>query len=439
MESAAPTRIEICLASANPDKHLPSMFKRYWWMLFAMMPVGMFFGLLLASVVSYVMPKKYESSATIEIKPRMSTIAPGTSGIVPQFFATEFEKIRSRDSLKKVTESLDLTGKWGLDEESVIRILKRIVVTQNLRGTDLISITVRHTNREDARDIVTEVAKTYRDYRIELETKTLEKGILELKKAVREQEARVEERRKILSTVQHATVAESTKNNLQDDESNGVAEIDRKLEEEKTQLKSQVENLQKYEGNQLLIYAAGLDVPDNIIKRLYPEFLEMRGYIDGLKAGGVADDDPSVFSKTKMLNVLKGNLEEGLANLKIRLQGQLNIANEPLVGTWMEKHESEKEAAERNVNTQDYIDAKRNFETDQALLEQMKLKVISEVMVERIPVDSIIIHDDPVIADSPVSPNVTLNLVLGALGGLLLSPFAALPFMWMMSRKKAQA
>ncbi len=47
------------------------------------------------------------------------------------------------------------------------------------------------------------------------------------------------------------------------------------------------------------------------------------------------------------------------------------------------------------------------------------------------------IHDDPVIADSSVSPNVGLNLVTGVLGGLLVSLFLALPVMWLLNRKHA--
>lgn len=287
------------------------MFKRYWWMLLVMAPVGMIAGLLIASVVTYVMPKKYESFATIEVKPRRSLIAPlddvsgsGAGEMTPQFIGTEFEKIKSRNSLSKVIDSLDLTSRWDTDRDSALRILKGIVETQEIRGTDLISITVRHTNREDARDITAEVARAYKEYRSELESKTLNKGLNQLKKAVRDQEDKVEERRKKLRS------------------------------------------------------GAG-------------PFL-----LDGSNLPETKDSDAG-----------------------------------------------------------DFAGAKRNFETDQALLEQMKLKLVAAEIERDIEPDDIVIHDDPVIADSPVSPNVTLNLVLGAVGGLLISPFLALLLMWWMHRR----
>jgi hypothetical protein len=34
----------------------PLMFKRYWWVLFVMVPLGSIAGLLVAAVITYVMP-----------------------------------------------------------------------------------------------------------------------------------------------------------------------------------------------------------------------------------------------------------------------------------------------------------------------------------------------------------------------------------------------
>lgn len=265
-----------------------------------MIPVGALVGFLLAAVVTYMMPKVYESSATIEIRPRGRMIEPevqGVSRITVPVCGTEFEKIKSRNSLKKVIEALGLTNKWDMNEEAALKVLKEIVTVEDIRGTDLRRVSVRFSSKEDARDIALEVARAYLEYREELEAKKLEKGIEELKRAVREQEDRVEEIGKILSTITRSIGAES----------------------------------------------------------------------DG-------------------------------------------ISSPP--------------------TTEDYIAAKRDFETEQSLLAQMKVKIAGCVDYDTLD-DTIIIHEDPVISDSPVSPNVTLNLILGFAGGALLSPFLALPLMWM--------
>ena len=79
-----------------------------------------------AAVITYVMPKKYESEATIEVKPRGTGMSPlgnaftdiSSGRMTPQFFGTEFEKIKSRNSLQKVVDNLELVNRWNVDRPS---------------------------------------------------------------------------------------------------------------------------------------------------------------------------------------------------------------------------------------------------------------------------------------------------------------------------------
>ena len=268
------------------------MFKRFWWVFLAMIPVGLIVGLFVAAVVTYVMPKQFESETVIELKPLPGDSA---SSMTPQFFGNEFEKIKSRNSLGKVVDHLALVEKWGLDKEAAIQILKGIVTAQNIRGTDLISIRVRHTNKEDARDIAAEVGRDYKIYRAEIQGSSSDRELFELKKAVFDQEAKVEERRKTLTAI--------------------------------------------------------------------------------VRNGG---------------NIHKGT-------------------------------DSADAQADTPVDAQKFAQAKRDFETDRQLLQSLKLKQINNAIAAKMANDSIVVHEEPQIAQSPVSPNVSLNLILGTALGFLLS------------------
>jgi len=388
-----------------------------------------------ASVITYVMPEKFESSATIEVKPRGRTIDPlessnmsRTQMMTPQFFGTEFEKIKSRNSMLRVVEKLELVNKWGTDRETTLRILDNIVNTENIRGTDLISITVRHTVREDARDIAAEVAEAYKQYRTELESDSLNRGIKELRRAVQNQEEKVAEARRTLTTISR------TKNLIYYNDRNqqyrggaldeGVAAQSAltnftELENEKDQLEAQINSLLDYDSEGLLIYASGLDLPDNVIRNTYPRYQELKQNIDGLKASGLGNKHPTILSNVEILATMKEQLEEGVVNLRTRLQGQLDLTKERLARSEIKKDETKSEELERSIDMQDYDDARREYETDQSLLEQMELKLIDAEIDNNISEETIIVHDYPVLSDSPVSPNVTLNLVLGAVVGLI--------------------
>lgn len=272
------------------------MLKRTGWILLGAALVGPSIGFFMACVVTYVMPKKYESEAVIEVAPPGNPSAP--SAITPQFFGTEFEKIKGHESLGKVVDSLELVNRWSVDKETAIRILKGIVTTENVRGTDLISIRARHTNKEDARKITAEVARAYREYRMEIRKREVDRQLGELNNTVKTQEEKVEERTKLLRTI---------------------------------------------------------PIPV----------------------------DPHVVRK------------------------------------WGEA---------------DYADAKKDLETDQALLQQMKLKQVEKIVQSRIDREPVVIHEEPRIAESPVSPNVSLNLGFGAVLGFILSPLMALPLIVLLNR-----
>ncbi len=263
-----------------------------------MLPVGLVGGLALAAMLNYVIPKKYESFATIEVKPQVRGEAHPSD-----FVDTEFAKITSRGSLETVIDRLDLINRWNIDKEGALNVLKKSVTIQNIRGTDLISITARHTNREDARDITAEVARAYAEYSQEIAFKFANKNLNELKEVISEQESKLEELRKVLVRI-----------------------------------------------------------------------------------------------------------------------SRIPLPNEP-------------DPPETPIDLIKYKDAKRDFEKQQVLVERMKVDLIEhEINAKSVP-KSIVIHDDPVISNSPVSPNVTLNLVLGSVGGFLLSPFFALPLMWFLNRR----
>ncbi|MEO5714823.1 MAG: hypothetical protein ABIT37_15190 [Luteolibacter sp.] len=278
------------------------MQKRTGWILLGAAVVGPVIGFLIACVVTYVMPKKYESEAIIEVKP-LDGSSP-SSAMTPQFFGTQFEMIKNHDSLGQVVDTLELVNKWSMDRETAIRILKGIVNTQNIRGTDLISIRVRHTDKEDARDITAEVARAYRNYRAGITDAVEKSRLAELNKAVKEQEEKVEERTKVLRTI---------------------------------------------------------PIP-----------------VDPIPVDPVP---------------------------KIRFGGG-----------------------------PDYADAKKDLEADQALLQQMKLKQAEASVLRKSPFIGVDVHEDPQITDAPVSPNVILNLSLGAALGFILSPLMALPLIVLLTR-----
>ncbi|MGJ8642617.1 MAG: YfbK domain-containing protein [Luteolibacter sp.] len=349
-----------------------------------------------------LVPWDYEAEAVIEIVPRGRTIDPLTgqnsSQMTANFFGTEFEKIKSRNTLGLVIDELDLTNRWGIDRDSALNRLKKSVETENIRGTDLLSIRVSERDEQDALEITDSLVRNYKEYRSSLEEKNLEKGIAELKKAVREQEDKVEERRKVLTTISRTKdivyAGDGTRRGLGVDRAaNSSLDEFTRIENEKMQLESQIQSLLSYDSEQLKIYASGLDLPDNAVKTLYPEYLAKKREVEGLKANGLGGNHPTIVAQEKLLEQTKEQIDESVVNLRTRLQGQLDLAKDRLVKAEAKKDVAKREAVEENIDNSDYLDAKRDFETEQGLLERMKIKLISAEIDGDITEESIVVHD----------------------------------------------
>ncbi|NQX02567.1 hypothetical protein HQ447_18065, partial [bacterium] len=243
-------------------------------------------------------PRKHEAEAIIEVKSRASGTSPlgqdrgNTSSLSPQFFGTEFEKIKSRSALEKVVDNLELAQRWGVDKESAVQRVKDSIVTSKVSGTDLISIRAREASERDAQEITQEVVRAYQNYRRSLESQQADKELAELNKAVRDQEDKVEERRKVLSTLVRTK---------------GVI----------------------YKGQDSFYGQSGVDE------------------------------------------------EERLKNVDVM------------------KNDSREDAIKRGLDAQDYADAKRDFETDQQLLQAMRLKQIGENIANKMTEESVVVHSMP--------------------------------------------
>jgi len=389
-----------------------------------------------AAVITYVMPKKYESTATVQVNPRAAEMVvfgrsndPIGGMMTPQFFGTEFEVIKSQKVLERVVETLDLTKRWGMDPDEALKMLKNIVDTQNIRGTELITIRVRHTNPEDARDVAMEVAKAYRERRAELENERAKQALAKLDDALREQEDRVEEKRKVLNTiVETKAIPYMGRESIFGGHSFGVDEdaVARsasmgydKLEQEKVQLESQIETLLNYDSDQLIEFAAGLNLPENTVKRIKPEYDEAKTGLIALKASGLGERHPRVVAQKEIIADYRKQLDEGVASLREILRAQLELTKTRLARMKTLKKDRKEELVKRSIDSNDLRDAQQEFEQSREMLDEMRLKYRTKKIELELPRNPIIIHEDPTLARAPVSPNVTLNLVLGAVVGLI--------------------
>jgi len=388
-----------------------------------------------AAVITYVLPRKYESKSVVQVHPAVQSIDPtgatmgaGVLGAIQTraYMPTEFKVIEAEQTLSMVTERLDLASRWNQDPRTVVSILKGIVETENIIGTDLIEITVRHTNPNDARDVAAEIADAYIERRNGTEMGRAERALTALDTELRDQEDLVEDKRKVLDTIVQAVgipyVEGSRMGSIGESEQAIYLTAERQLyesEQEKQQLEIQIKTLLKLESDEMMKYAAGLNLPNNGVTLLFTQFQEAGRELESMKASGLGAKHPDMQMRAIRIEKLMIDLEKAVASLRVILQTQLDLV-EARLGEMRQVVGSRKdEAVDKALESHEYLDAKREYEQAQDLLQKMKLQHFTKRISLKIPKDPITIHEIPQVGKSPVSPKVTLYLSLGAVVGLI--------------------
>lgn len=412
------------------------MFKRYWWVFPVSLALGPVLGVVVAGVIVFAQPRQYESRATLQVRPRPVSmeVTPGLAlpqPLGPTFFPTEFEIIKGQATLDAVASRLDLATRWGIEPDAARARLRGMIETENIRGTDLIEIRVRASTPAEARAIAAAVSEAYRTRRTELERQRAMQAIQELQAEVLKQQDLVEDKRKALTRIIRQDKLPYAPGGTPVDPAARTAMQLAQVEADKTLLESQIETLLRYEGAQLMTYAAGLNLPENIIRTLHPQYLEAQRQLDALQLQGLGPAHPNFRQQQEFVDGLRTDLDEAVVALRQTLRARLELAAKEA-----ERLKSRLTATPAS-QAPAFEDAMTDFEAAQRVLEQLKIKQISEEIQMRITEDPVIVHEDPTAPAGPAFPHLVHPLLTGAGVGLvlgLLAPFVIIPLLPSRSR-----
>lgn len=395
----------------------PSYGERFGKKLLTLTLIAIPLGFLLAGMIAYVMPRKYESRAVVQVNPshRLAMTPSGDllqSQMTPQFFATQFEVIRSQATLAMVAEKLNLANRWNTSVEDAIVNLSAIVHAQNIRGTDLIEINVMHPSPEDARDIAQGVYEAYKARRLQEEQKISEESLQQLIRAIADQQNMVNQTAKAME--QYKPVPTIV-----------VEDIDPAI---RTQMQKNVELLSqaKNDGERMLLAGIMLD-GENPLKVIYLEYLKAGEELEVLCQKPKAETDPQVVAKKKRIEKLSEKLKISLSEYIAQLQTQLAACG---LGSGSNEIDAERAAQ---------YDAKlAELNKQQRTLNEMKQQFAGDEINAKQPQNIIELHEQPVIAKDPLSPKVNRMLLLGGTGLPLAVLLLGLPltaFIHLVSRR----
>jgi len=388
-----------------------------------------------AAVITSVIPEKYESTSVVQVHPSTIAITPfrGQSAVNPgsqmtaQYLQNEFETIVAPETLKQAAEMAKLPDQWEMEMDVVVNILKGIVETTPRRGTDFIEINVRHASASDAKDIAESVAAAYITRRKKTEEDRAQKALDALEREQRSQQDLVADYRKeLIVLIQQYGIpyfdGGSAGNRLGLSEQAMFQSARAKLanfETQADQIKIQIDKLVQLTSEELISYAAGLDLPQNQVTAYANQNRQAVDRMLDLSAQGLGRKHPDMVTMNQRAKGALEKAHEEVVALKEVLKTKLDLVEKQVLKMREMVDDRKEDAINLSLKQTNYTQAKEKYEQARGMLREMKFKHSEAEILLKMPRDPITLHETPKKASKPVFPNFTMNLLLGAGVGLI--------------------
>lgn len=402
------------------------------------------FGLafLTALTITYMTPQKFRGQVLVEVAmPRGDGggmlgggVDPSAAPVSTRFIENQFDIISSKEVLGRVVDDMGLIESFKAGSRlGAYRTLKGMLETEQRRGTDMIEIEVLHADPVLAADLANAVASAYEARRRELFRERMElvdmrlaaeeEGLVEKVRAAQERFVAVAEELGIgnIDPMRLARFGEA-------DDTGGLQELLQRMQGEVFDAEkalrtaeSRVAAVAQLEGDALIRMAVPLGIDDPQLAARYEQYKQIQLEEIELRRSGVGEQHPKRAAAREKLEVVRGFLLESAEEMKAGLKEGVEIARGEhfRLGEMYQDLEQRSFGARRSNGK--FIAAARDYQIGVETLREFKRK-IEQRRIDSSVADPVItqIHEHAEPDDRAATPNVSLNLILGAVVGMVM-------------------
>jgi succinoglycan biosynthesis transport protein ExoP len=390
-----------------------------------------------AAVVTYFQPREYLASVFVEVRstaenPRIfGTGDPNMPFHDPQLAPTVFQVIQRTGVLYPVIDELKLQDKWAREgarpsrEQAYGRLRSKLDVDE-VRNTDLLQISVYDTNPQEAADIANKIVAVYQDKRVEEEKEILNRAVSTMNEEVAKQQKRVDQAAAEVSRIRDeehivdlnpegTEDAQAPVNNMVIKQEGEVNDAETKV----ATLSSKLEQIEKMKGEDLMRMLSTLEIQDPTIQKVLPNYHDAAAQEALLLNSGLGENHPKVKAVRAQKEVYTKQLEQQMVSIRSALEKNLKTAQ--MTRDEMKKRLDEintKQLQTKNMSAT-YTRAKNSYIKEKLLFDGIRTRATTQTMELAMPRVAVSVKQ---IAEPPgyaARPRVGLNLMLGALVGLV--------------------
>ena len=435
-------------SKTTPSQEAPAHFLDYWRIIRIRKTVilAVFLLVLLTTAgVTMLLKPTYSSTARIAVDKETKAVDPlGRQQVQnpfdPYFIATEFEKIQSTAVLYPVIEDLRLWSNWAKyynpenerispDEAMLLTydMLRRNLDVRQSRNTSLIEIRVFSREPQEAPEIANAIVKSYQDWRISNRLDETKAGIKVLQenltiqtKTVKKLQDEVDKLRTDLGIAESGGDGPSYQPSIEREMASSLVPQLTYAQSEYILYNTKLEELRKLDEKTLRRAILTAVPGEEILPGLLKDLATVEQTLAKLRQD-YSDEYPEVKRTIALQKEVESQIHDRVEGMLTGMEKQVISLKKRYDEVQRQVKEARKNVALEAQKTREYYQKKRDLENEQRIRDALYLRTLQESVDASIPPGSIVEVVDKARTElKPVRPNVALNLILGAVFGLVM-------------------
>lgn len=399
-----------------------------------------------SAVVTKLIPPRYQSVVTIEIKPPRDlinvTYAADVNPIYNtvniasrEYMTTQYEVMVSQNNLIAVANKLDLANEWQVDETQAAGRLSGMISVRPRLNTNLIDIYVSGTDPRVAQQICQAVVDCYKELREEKENAVITEAINKRYEVLRSRQDELERKADVVRQYiragkylqgiwSNSGYATPVSTSSEEQTLNELNQQRLRQENAIANMIVHIGKLQNLRDDELLGYVTGTDLlsaesycSENVrqLNELYKKEVSDRAQ---LLLSGYGEKHPVILRLDEKHKDTSTLLNEALVGMRDAMVNQLEVRKAEMEDLEKRYAEARNRLRDKTLEDQKVKNALQEYAAEKSRYDKLENDYIADKMRMMAPRTSVETYSRPNVPTAPSFPNYKLNLIIGAVMGV---------------------
>lgn len=402
-----------------------------------------------SAIVTKLQTPKYTSVMSFEIRPPKdlinvtagTDISPIQSAMAEtgNYMQTQFEILVSQQNLIAIANKLDLLNEWQMDETMAAASLSGMIKVKPRSSTNIVDVEVENSDPRVAQQICQSVADCYKEMRENRENEVITEAINKRYEVLRSRQDELERKADVVRQyirsgkyIQGIWNTANAHGSSVPTSSGSEEQTLMELNNKKLQLDAQIAEmtvhigkLQNLKDEELLSYVTrtGLLTAESYcsakVRELNDQYTKEEEQRNQMLISGYGKKHPNIIRVDESHKHTRELLYAELVGMRDAMIDQLDVKKSELQNLTQRLADARDRLRDKTLEDQKVQTALQEYAAEKQRYDKLENDYIADKMRMMAPRICMEIYTRPVVATAPSSPKYKLNLIVGAVAGVI--------------------